>query len=165
MTYSPTAMACLLSLPKLHTYQGRLQQLKIGGEMTQIRNITLTDWFSPSANFGDILGDLHHLELLAVCVNFIDNVYSQLRFYGTLLNLRSLIITRVHTMNGRSLTKSALHIAAQNPNLREFTIRDVPVWDHLDQLSGIFRTKQLGRYTVGQHHCDGQRVLNVQEVE
>ncbi|KAJ3995850.1 hypothetical protein F5050DRAFT_1764067 [Lentinula boryana] len=194
MSYSTTTMACLLTLPKLETYQGKLQQLKSSGELTQIRNIILTDWFSPSANFGDILGDLHHLESLAVCVNFVDNLQSQLDFYKRLfakcsqlkylelsstswLSLRelssglrlvpklcSLTVTRVHKMNGgNSLTKSALLIAAQNPSLREFKIRDVPVWDHLDQLSGIFRTKLLGCYTVDQHHLDGQRVLNVQE--
>ncbi|KAJ3813629.1 hypothetical protein F5876DRAFT_73738 [Lentinula aff. lateritia] len=192
MSYSPTAMACLLSLPKLQTYRGRLLQLKDGGELTQIRNIILTDWFSPSANFGDILGDLHHLESLSVCVNFVDNVHSQLGFYDRLLekcsqlmhleisstswlslrelssglrlvpDLRTLTVTRVHKMNSNNLTKSALHIASRNLNLREFTIRDVPVWDHLDQLSGIFRTKHLGHYTVQREH--GERILSVQEV-
>ncbi|KAJ3905895.1 hypothetical protein F5879DRAFT_987919 [Lentinula edodes] len=192
MSYSPTAMACLVSLPKLQTYRGRLQQLQDGGELTQIRNIILTDWFSPSANFGDILGDLHHLESLTVCVNFVDNVHSQLGFYDRLLeqcsqlkyleisstswlslrklssglrlvpDLRTLTVTRVHKMNSNNLTKSALHIASQNINLREFTIRDVPVWDHLDQLSGVFRTKHLGHYTVQHEH--GERILSVQEV-
>lgn len=42
MSYSPTAMGCLLSLPKLQTYRGRLQQLKDGGKLTQIRNMILT---------------------------------------------------------------------------------------------------------------------------
>lgn len=65
-------------------------------------------------------------------------------------------------MNSNNLTKSALHIASQNINLREFTIRDVPVWDHLDQLSGVFRTKHLGHYTVQHEH--GERILSVQEV-
>ncbi|KAJ3889793.1 hypothetical protein GG344DRAFT_78469 [Lentinula edodes] len=196
MSYSPTAMACLVSLPKLQTYRGRLQQLKDGGELTQIRNIILTslkkDWFSPSANFGDILGDLHYLESLTVCVNFVDDVDSQVNFYNRLLekcsqlkyleisstswlslrelssglrlvpDLRTLTVTRVHKMNSNNLTKSALHIASQNLNLRQFTIRDVPVWDHLDQLSGIFRTKHLGHYTVQHEH--GKRVLNAQEV-
>ncbi|KAJ3929185.1 MAG: hypothetical protein NXY57DRAFT_1017805 [Lentinula lateritia] len=192
MSYSPTAMGCLLSLPKLQTYRGRLQQLKDGGKLTQIRNMILTDWFSPSANFGDILGNLHHLESLTVCVNFVDDVHSQLGFYDRLLekcsqlkyleisstswlslrelssglrlvpDLRTLTVTRVHKMNSNNLTKSALHIASQNLNLREFTIRDVPVWDHLDQLSGIFRTKHLGHYTVQHEH--GERILSVQEV-
>lgn len=42
MSYSSISMACLLSLPKLQTYQGRLQQLKGAGALSQIRNLHLT---------------------------------------------------------------------------------------------------------------------------
>ncbi|KAJ3829887.1 hypothetical protein F5878DRAFT_50652 [Lentinula raphanica] len=190
MSYSMIAMDCLFSLPKLHTYQGRLQQLQ-GGGSSQIRDIILTDWFSPSAKFGDILGDMHHLESLSVCVNFVDNLQSQLDFYKRLFarsarlrfleissttslslselssglqfvpGLRSLTVTRVRKLGSKSLTAKALQIATQNPSLREITVRDVSTWDHLDQLSGIYRTKVLGCYTV--ENLDGHRLLNIQE--
>lgn len=65
-------------------------------------------------------------------------------------------------VKGSDLTKSAILIASRNPNLREFTLRDVGLWDHLDQLTGVFRTKQIGCYVV--EDCQGMRVLNVQEV-
>lgn len=55
-----------------------------------------------------------------------------------------------------------MRIATQNHNLRELTLRDVGLWDHTDQLGGIFRTKQMGCYTVEEYQ--GLRVLNVQEV-
>ncbi|KIK62442.1 hypothetical protein GYMLUDRAFT_242617 [Collybiopsis luxurians FD-317 M1] len=192
MAYSPTSMECLLSLPKFEAFEGRLQQLKRGSALSHVRHLTLTDWFSPSANFGDILGDLCDLESLAVCVNFADSHAPQSDFYGRLFGkcsqlnnleisststlslrqlssglmlvpgLQTLTVTRVRKLNGSDLSKSASLIARQNPNLREFTLRDVLPWDHLDQFTQVFRTKQIGRYTVELY--EKHRVLNVQEV-
>lgn len=41
MSYSSASLACLLSLPKLETYQGSLHQLKGSGALSRIRTLIL----------------------------------------------------------------------------------------------------------------------------
>ncbi|KAF9063075.1 hypothetical protein BDP27DRAFT_254787 [Rhodocollybia butyracea] len=71
-----------------------------------------------------------------------------LRMLTVTRTLRKLNVNVDGFKGGSDLTKSAIQIATRNPNLREFTLRDVLPWDHLDQLAGVFRTKHIGRYRI-----------------
>ena len=74
MYYSRTSMFYLPALPHLYYFNGRIQQLKLAGDLPALRCLQLTDWFSPSARFGDMLCFVPHITSLSIFVNFLDSI-------------------------------------------------------------------------------------------
>ena len=75
MYYSRFSMFYLPALPHIYCFHGRMQQLKLaGGDLSALRCLQLTDWFSPSARFSEILCLIPHITSLSIYVNFLDSV-------------------------------------------------------------------------------------------
>lgn len=63
----------ITSLSRLHSFCGRIHQLKGVAHLSSLRELRLTDYFSPStASFVEILQFFPSVASLAVCVNFLD---------------------------------------------------------------------------------------------
>jgi hypothetical protein len=73
MYYSRSSLFYLPALPHLYCFNGRLQQLKLAGDLPALRCLQLTDWFSPSARFAEMLRFIPCLASLSICVNFLDS--------------------------------------------------------------------------------------------
>lgn len=74
MYYSRTSMFYIPPLPRLHSFTGRIQQLRQAPDLPSLRCLHFTDWFSPSARFADILQFAPHVTSLFVSVNFLDSI-------------------------------------------------------------------------------------------
>jgi hypothetical protein len=72
MYYSRSSMFYLPALPHLHYFSGRIQQLKMAGDLPALQRLQLTDWFSPSARFAEILRFVPRVSSLSIYVNFLD---------------------------------------------------------------------------------------------
>jgi hypothetical protein len=86
--YSRSSMFYIPALPNLHCFSGRIQQLKTAGNLPALRCLQLTDWFSPSARFAEMLYSVPHISSLSICVNFLDSISrpSCLALYKQLLS-------------------------------------------------------------------------------
>ncbi|KAF5367066.1 hypothetical protein D9758_003936 [Tetrapyrgos nigripes] len=120
-TYTELSIPKFLSMPNMHTWKGRLAHLTHAGPECRLRNLYLTDWFSPSAKIGDLLKNLPHLELLSVFVNFVDTV-PEWDFYEQLLTgcpqLKHLEISSTSHLSLINFS-AALRLV---PNLQTFTV-------------------------------------------
>ncbi|KAF7327432.1 F-box domain-containing protein [Mycena kentingensis (nom. inval.)] len=184
----------LPALPQLHTFKGKLNQLKdvSGDDLPHLRNLHLTDYFSPTAKL-DALARFPVITSLSVCVNFLDARHVQ-DFFEHLLkpcprlvhvdvsatgsfsldifasaipharNLRTFNITvsRQPHTIFNSRNKLSLAIVAQYPQLEEFCVRNVADWDNHDQLNDIYKLLAVANYTVFREG-DGTRWLRVEE--
>ncbi|KAK7044101.1 hypothetical protein VNI00_007817 [Paramarasmius palmivorus] len=118
--YNREDMITVLSLPRIHRFRGKLQQLKAADAcVSTVRELELTDWFSPAANLHDILKHLPQVISLSICLNFLDKQGSQQSFFDRLFKnctseLRNLEISSTSTLNIRELFDAML----QAPNLR-----------------------------------------------
>jgi hypothetical protein len=74
MYYSRSSMFYLPPLPHLYYFNGRIQQLKLAGDLPALRCLQLTDWFSPSARFAEMLCFVPHITSLSIYVNFLDSI-------------------------------------------------------------------------------------------
>ena len=74
MYYSRSSMFYLPTLPHLYYFNGRIQQLKFAGDLPALRCLQLTDWFSPSARFADMLRFVPHITSLSIFVNFLGSI-------------------------------------------------------------------------------------------
>ena len=74
MYYSRSSMVYLPALPQLYSFNGRIQQLKLAGDLLALRSLHLTDWFSPSARFTEMLLFFPRITSLSIYVNFLDSI-------------------------------------------------------------------------------------------
>ncbi|KAF8235761.1 hypothetical protein L208DRAFT_1255150 [Tricholoma matsutake] len=73
MYYSRSSMFYLPALPRLCYFNGRIQQLKLADDLPALQCLELTDWFSPSASFAQMLRFVPTITSLSIYVNFLDS--------------------------------------------------------------------------------------------
>lgn len=112
MYYSRMSMFYIPSLPRLRSFTGRIQQLKQAPDLPSLRYLHFTDWFSPSARFGDILRFVPHVTSLSVSVNFLDSINraSCFRLYERLLGVCPQLINLEISSTGPIVLVSYLEI-------------------------------------------------------
>ncbi|KAF8896563.1 hypothetical protein BD779DRAFT_1668330 [Infundibulicybe gibba] len=88
---------------------------------------------------------LSHLEISSTGPVSLKDFSSALR---RAKSLKSFVLTRTRRLSDESLSKSAMRIATQNPNLEYFCIKSVDTWDHHDQLLDKYSLKEFGMYYI-----------------
>ncbi|KAJ7911474.1 hypothetical protein B0H13DRAFT_573783 [Mycena leptocephala] len=115
----------LMPLPRLRAFTGKINQLKevTSTQLSSLRSLRLSDYFSPAAKFAPILQEFPSVTSLAVCVNFLDTVNGAHQGFFERLLSSCPQLTHVEISSTSSFTLDHFSEAIRHtPHLRSFIL-------------------------------------------
>ncbi|KAJ7454684.1 hypothetical protein FB451DRAFT_1278980 [Mycena latifolia] len=138
----------LVPLPRLRAFTGKVNQLKgvTGAQLSSLRTLHLSDYFSPAANFAPILQEFPSVLSLSVCVNFLDTtngVHQGFfeRLLGACPQLMHVSVSSTSSFNLDHFSEAIRH----TPHLRSFVLT-LPRRKITQQSTSKFAMRTAGRY-------------------